>query len=719
MPHYTKDGVAQAFIDEGRRRGITPRGQVIAIATGLVESNLTVYANRKVPESMNLPHDAVGSDGMSVGALQQQVVMGNGWWWGDARTCMDPTSSVGLFYDRLVKLDYNNPSKSAGSFAQAIQRSSFPDRYDQRMGEAQAIYDRLTRGAPAPPPPPPPAPVTVTEPYGLPRGSNSGGYGGSGVRFPDWVYQLGDAFGVKPSTYPGHQESNRNEAGYAPNPQRLNRAIDWAGSVDAMTKFADYLATIPQHLEQVIWQNPKTMRSIEVAGGRHQPGYFASDLAGHRDHVHTRQSRSIPLPGGAAPAPAPAPQGWRGDPIWLPDVLRAAGLVCHVYPGAFERGHGDMGQIWGVMAHHTGSFGETPRGIAEHPTLGLASQLYLSRDGEYTLCGVGKAWHGGNGSWPGISDVNGTLIGIEAANDGGGSSTKPLVHRSSWSDAQYDAYTRGVAAILNKLGYGSDRVIGHKEWAGKSQGKWDPGQIDMNIFRADVKARLTTSTPGDDMALVPQEQWDRVFRELTQPHPSRSPLRHLDDTYRDTWAGFGLNADGHGHLERVKTLAELGHPDSLALLKEVASAKGNPKYPDRQDDADVAAKILHDIYSGPAPVMEPVGPSAPAAATYAPSAAEVANAVVAALPAPDTTQVDALYAEIARLREENARLTAAVPLPTTTFAVASSDESIGDLSAGVIDSVTKYVNKATQLKPQELEALDRAQDVLKLNGAKK
>lgn len=26
------------------------------------------------------------------------------------------------------------------------------------------------------------------------------------------------------------------------------------------------------------------------------------------------------------------------DPIWLPDVLRAAGLTCDIYPGAFDRG---------------------------------------------------------------------------------------------------------------------------------------------------------------------------------------------------------------------------------------------------------------------------------------------------------------------------------------------------------------------------------------------
>jgi len=132
--------------------------------------------------------------------------------------------------------------------------------------------------------------------YGLPTGANSGGYGGGGVQFPDWVNQIADAFGIKPSTYSGHQTSNRNEAGYAPNPQGLNRGIDWSGPVQNMQKFADYLATVPGGLEQVIWQNPGTGATVEIAGGRPQPGYFSGDLGGHQNHVHTRQSAPIPLP---------------------------------------------------------------------------------------------------------------------------------------------------------------------------------------------------------------------------------------------------------------------------------------------------------------------------------------------------------------------------------------------------------------------------------------
>lgn len=145
------DRYALLIIAEGRRRNITPRGIQIALATGLVESNITIYANAKVPASMNIPHDAVGSDGYSVGIFQQQVRdTGNGWWWGDAATCMDPTSSAGLFYDRLARLDYNGPN-SPGSYAQAVQSSAFPDRYDQRFNDAVALYDRLSSQAPTTP----------------------------------------------------------------------------------------------------------------------------------------------------------------------------------------------------------------------------------------------------------------------------------------------------------------------------------------------------------------------------------------------------------------------------------------------------------------------------------------------------------------------------------------------------------------------------------------
>jgi hypothetical protein len=56
---------------------------------------------------------------------------------------MGVESSAGLFYDRLVKLPYNGDSKSPGAFAQQIQGSAFPARYDQHWGEAIALYNKL------------------------------------------------------------------------------------------------------------------------------------------------------------------------------------------------------------------------------------------------------------------------------------------------------------------------------------------------------------------------------------------------------------------------------------------------------------------------------------------------------------------------------------------------------------------------------------------------
>lgn len=147
------------------------------------------------------------------------------------------------------------------------------------------------------------APTGGRQPYGMPKGSNSGGYGGGDARFPDWVYQLGNAFGLKPSTYPGHQEKDG-----------LNKGIDWSGPVANMQRFAEYLSTIPGAMEQVIWDNPNTGQKIGIANGQFvgpgtsQPGYYGGDWADHQNHVHTRQSYSIPSPAmPASPYPAQAP----------------------------------------------------------------------------------------------------------------------------------------------------------------------------------------------------------------------------------------------------------------------------------------------------------------------------------------------------------------------------------------------------------------------------
>ena len=92
---------------------------------------------------------------------------------------------------------------------------------------------------------------------------------------------------------------------------------------------------------------------------------------------------------------------WRGDPTFLPDVLKLFGVAVKEHPGWRDRGHGDVRAIQGIVVHHTGSNQLGADYIARHPQLGLCSQIHLDRKGVATLCGAGIAWHAGAGDYPG------------------------------------------------------------------------------------------------------------------------------------------------------------------------------------------------------------------------------------------------------------------------------------------------------------------------------
>ncbi|AXH49774.1 tail length tape measure protein [Gordonia phage Pleakley] len=122
-----KQRTIDAVIAEGKRRNLSDDDIKAAIATVLVESEGEIYANESVPESMQIAHTKVGSDHDSVGPFQQRNS------WGSAADRMDPTKSAGLFYDALAK---SGATGTTGQRAQAVQRSAFPEKYDQRTEEA-------------------------------------------------------------------------------------------------------------------------------------------------------------------------------------------------------------------------------------------------------------------------------------------------------------------------------------------------------------------------------------------------------------------------------------------------------------------------------------------------------------------------------------------------------------------------------------------------------
>lgn len=179
--------------------------------------------------------------------------------------------------------------------------------------------------------------------------------------------------------------------------------------------------------------------------------------------------------------------------LWLPDVLKKAGLKVALVDGWESRGRGDAGATLGVICHHTGGArnGNMPSLntlINGRPDLGgPLSQLGLGRDGTYYVIAAGKANHAGAGIWQGIANGNTNFIGIEAENTG-------AANDLPWPPAQIDAYHRGVAAILGHIGRGAEFCAGHKEYA-LPKGRKDDPSFDMVAFRAAVGAILAGTAP--------------------------------------------------------------------------------------------------------------------------------------------------------------------------------------------------------------------------------
>ena len=218
-----------------------------------------------------------------------------------------------------------------------------------------------------------------------------------------------------------------------------------------------------------------------------------------------------------------------GDPTWLEDVLRPAlGDRLKTLPGWQDSGHGDFADLRGVMVHHTGNSRESAQSIRDgRPDLqGPLSNLHIAPDGTVTIVAVGVCWHAGQGSYPWLptNNANQHMIGIECA--------WPTVTNGKydpnekWPDAQIISMRDTCAALATKLGVPATRVIGHKEWAGAAQGKWDPGNLDMPWFRGEVAKDMRGEfnnppvqpppTPPVDPPTLPPPGNPRTDRQLLE-----------------------------------------------------------------------------------------------------------------------------------------------------------------------------------------------------------
>jgi len=268
---------------------------------------------------------------------------------------------------------------------------------------------------------------------------------------------------------------------------------------------------------------------------QHVQGSAFPDGSNYRPHYDSAAQLVNAAASGAPPSGGDG-VGFAGDPVWLEDVLREAlgdRLVVENDGDSRwdERGTGGtMGDIWGVMIHHTGNDRETVNGIKNgRPDLaGPLSQGLITPDGKFHLIAVGPCNHAGIGTYPGVGQNLGNqrLIGFECA--------WPTIRPDGtynkdqkWPDAQIITMRDATAAVLKKLGYDGSHVIGHKEYAfAPPNVKWDPGNIDMGWFRGEVQKDLDgfafpgeqPQSPGQQPPANPtsppgnpgSEVWDQV-----------------------------------------------------------------------------------------------------------------------------------------------------------------------------------------------------------------
>ncbi|CAM3910928.1 N-acetylmuramoyl-L-alanine amidase [Mycobacterium frederiksbergense] len=247
-----------------------------------------------------------------------------------------------------------------------------------------------------------------------------------------------------------------------------------------------------------------------------------------------------------------------GNPTWLAAALRAEGLDVKEFPGWRDRGHGAFKDIRGVMVHHTGSDRASAASIAVgRPDLaGPLSQVHIARDGTVTVVAAGVAWHAGVGMYPWVPANMGNwhLIGIECANSGTSASAP---HRRNWPDAQYFALVRSCAAINRRLKQTSARTIGHKEYAGRAQGKWDPGAIDMDNLRRDIAERMAADFAKGRAPRPPVPVGE--YTEILLHHGSAGPqVAELQRRLKAAYAAYAgdLVIDGVFGVETERAVRE-------------------------------------------------------------------------------------------------------------------------------------------------------------------
>lgn len=129
--------IATAIIRGAYSRNLGAQGAKVGLMTALQESGLRMYANKNVPESLNYPHDAVGSDYDSLNFFQQRVK-----YWGTVAQLMNSDYAINAFYAALQRVS-GWKGMAPGVAAQKVQVSAYPDAYAKWESAANELIAKL------------------------------------------------------------------------------------------------------------------------------------------------------------------------------------------------------------------------------------------------------------------------------------------------------------------------------------------------------------------------------------------------------------------------------------------------------------------------------------------------------------------------------------------------------------------------------------------------
>lgn len=220
----------------------------------------------------------------------------------------------------------------------------------------------------------------------------------------------------------------------------------------------------------------------------------------------------------------------------LERAVKSAGVKYKKVSGWASRGHGTMGRVESVIAHHTAGpkSGNSPSlNVVAYGRPGLSgplAQLFLARDGTVYLVAAGISYHAGRVS--SNRYANSHAIGIEAEATG----------LDSWPAHQIEEYAKLCKALCKEFGLPYSRVRGHKEVAVPRGRKPDPN-FSMSDFRKKVGGAKGGVSSGGGTSGGSRSYKTVSYGKTLGKWDKGDPVEDWQDFLNDQ--GYKLKVDGY------------------------------------------------------------------------------------------------------------------------------------------------------------------------------